>query len=131
MWSVNELVREAWCARERAYAPYSRFKVGAAIVTASGDIFHGCNVEIVSLGLTMCAERSAAIVATSAGHRVFLAIAVVAQTTAAISPCGACRQFLAEFSPDLQIISEGIDGVTAIWKLSELLPIPFTEIGPP
>jgi cytidine deaminase len=131
IWSVSELLGEAWSARERAVALYSQFKVGAAILTSSGDIFRGCNIEIAAFGLTMCAERSAAISACCAGQCSFIALAIVADIKPAISPCGACLQFLAEFSPDLEIVSEGIDRVTTKWTLSKLLPVPFTKISIP
>lgn len=87
----------AWQARDNAYAPYSNFHVGAALLAADGRIFSGCNVENISYGLTNCAERVAMGAAVSAGVREFLAVAVVADTTVPISPCGACRQVLAEF----------------------------------
>jgi cytidine deaminase len=98
----DELIRAALDAQQRAYCPYSNFPVGAAIRTASGKIFQGCNVENVSYGLTICAERVAACAAVAAGEREFTDIAVVSNGGA--SPCGACRQFLAEFNPNLRII---------------------------
>jgi cytidine deaminase len=98
----DELIQAALDAQRRAYCPYSNFPVGAALRTASGRIFQGCNVENASFGLTNCAERVAAGAAVAAGEREFSAIAVVSRGGA--SPCGACRQFLAEFSPDLLIV---------------------------
>jgi cytidine deaminase len=98
----DELIRAALDAQQRAYCPYSNFLVGAAIRTASGKIFQGCNVENVSYGLTICAERVAACSAVAAGEREFTDIAVVSNGGA--SPCGACRQFLAEFNPNLRVI---------------------------
>jgi cytidine deaminase len=92
-WDV--LVKAAWEAREHAYAPYSEFAVGAALLAADGRIFVGCNVENLSYGLTNCAERVAVATAVAAGLREFLAVAVVADTAVPISPCGACRQVLA------------------------------------
>ena len=94
-WDV--LVEAAWKVREKAYAPYSNFAVGAALLAADGRIFSGCNVENISYGLTQCAERVAIGVAVAAGVREFLAVAVVADAAVPISPCGACRQVLAEF----------------------------------
>ena len=94
-WDV--LVEAAWKVREEAYAPYSKFAVGAALLAADGRIFSGCNVENISYGLTQCAERVAIGAAVAAGVREFLAVAVVADTAVPISPCGACRQVLAEF----------------------------------
>lgn len=93
----DALLEEAWKARDRAYAPYSKFHVGAALLAADGRIFSGCNVENISYGLTNCAERVAIGAAVAAGAREFVAVAVVADTTVPISPCGACRQVLAEF----------------------------------
>ena len=93
----DKLVETAWHARDHAYAPYSNFQVGAALLSADGRIFSGCNVENISYGLTNCAERVAIGAAVAAGVREFLAVAVVADTGVPISPCGACRQVLAEF----------------------------------
>jgi cytidine deaminase len=98
----DELIRAAQESQARAYAPYSNFPVGAALRTASGAIYQGVNVENASFGLTICAERVAASAAVAAGDRDFAAIAVV--TRGGVSPCGACRQFLAEFNPSLPII---------------------------
>ena len=119
------LADHAWAARERAYAPYSKFAVGAALLGDSGEIYAGCNVENVSLGLTICAERSAIVAAIQAGCREFVGMAVVADTDNPISPCGACRQFLAEFNPDIPIFAAGRNGVAQSWRLSDLLPSPF------
>lgn len=96
------LIQAALDAQQRAYCPYSNFPVGAALQTASGQIFQGVNVENASFGLTNCAERVAAGAAVAAGEREFTAIAVVSR--GGVSPCGACRQFLAEFNPDLPIV---------------------------
>jgi cytidine deaminase len=98
----DELIHAALDAQKRAYCPYSNFPVGAAIRTASGKIFQGVNVENVSYGLTICAERVAASAAIAAGENEFTAIAVV--SNGGVTPCGACRQFLAEFNPSLRII---------------------------
>ena len=98
----KELIQAALDAQQRAYCPYSDFPVGAALRTASGKIFPGVNVENASFGLTNCAERVAAGAAVAAGEREFTAIAVVSR--GGVSPCGACRQFLAEFNPDLRIV---------------------------
>ena len=98
----NELIQAAIEAQKQAYAPYSNFPVGAAIRTASGKIYKGCNVENASFGLTNCAERVAAGTAVAAGDRDFTAVAVVSRT--GVSPCGACRQFLAEFNPKLAVL---------------------------
>src|SRR3990170_8629364 len=98
----DELIQAALDAQQRAFCPYSNFPVGAAIRTASGKIYQGVNVENASYGLTICAERVAASAAVAAGDRDFAAIAVV--TRGGVSPCGACRQFLAEFNPNLPIV---------------------------
>lgn len=121
----DELIRAALDAQQRAYCPYSNFPVGAALRTASGRIFQGVNVENASLGLTICAERVAASTAVAAGDRVFTQIAVASR--AGVSPCGACRQFLAEFNPDLPIVI--IDSLTPgdVYEatLTALLPMRF------
>jgi cytidine deaminase len=98
----EELIRAALDAQQRAFCPYSDFPVGAALRTASGAIYRGVNVENASYGLTICAERVAATAAIAAGEREFTAIAVASR--GGVTPCGACRQFLAEFNPDLPII---------------------------
>jgi cytidine deaminase len=99
----DELIRSAVDAQQRAFCPYSNFPVGAALRTASGKIYHGVNIENASFGLTICAERVAASTAVAAGDREFSAIAVVSR--GGVSPCGACRQFLAEFNPSLPIVT--------------------------
>ncbi len=122
------LLAAAWEARQRAYAPYSQFAVGAALLSQEGQIFTGCNVENLSFGLTLCAERTALCSAITAGARRFAQIVIVAETTVPISPCGACRQVLAEFTPDLPIFSVGRNKALAFWLLSELLPRPAAGI---
>lgn len=124
---------EAWIAaaksvRELAYANESRFYVGAALVAEDGRIFTGCNVENISYGLTMCAERVAIGKAVSEGVRNFAAIAIVADTAQPVSPCGACRQVLAEFAPDLRIILSNLRGDVEEWRLSQLFPRASTGI---
>ncbi|NIL96189.1 MAG: cytidine deaminase [Planctomycetales bacterium] len=112
-------------ARRAAYAPYSNYPVGAALLTDSGEIFKGCNVENGSLGLTICAERVAAAAAVTAGQRQFLALAVAAAGGA--TPCGGCRQFLAEFSPELPVLLVDVQQKNAVRevRLSDLLPQPY------
>jgi cytidine deaminase len=110
--------------RARAYAPYSGFTVGAALVTESGEIFHGVNVENASYGLAICAERTAAVSAVAAGHRTFSAIAVAGPETTVTAPCGACRQFLNEFNPELTVAYTAPDGVR-MTTLDKLLPDAF------
>jgi homotetrameric cytidine deaminase len=120
----NDLIRSALDARLRAYAPYSKFAVGAAVQCKSGAVFAGSNIENISYGLTICAERVGIGTAVAAGEREFVAIAVVADTIEPIVPCGACRQFLAEFSPDLIIVSATVEGDCKVENLSHLLPEP-------
>lgn len=114
--------------RERAYAPYSQFKVGAALIAADGRIFTGCNVENISFGLTMCAERVAIGHAIAEGVTDFIAIAIVADTALPVSPCGACRQVLAEFNPQLTVHLGTVEGARETFRLSELLPRASTGI---
>jgi cytidine deaminase len=120
----DNLIQLATRAREKAYAPYSQFAVGAALRTRSGRVFVGCNTENISFGLTICAERAAVFSAITAGERDFEAIAIVADTHVPITPCGACRQVLAEFAPNLPILSGNLEGVTYESTLSVLLPRP-------
>jgi len=127
---AGRLLGYARDAASRAYVPYSNFPVGAAILTESGDIVTGANVENASFGLTCCAERTAAFTAAAAGHRVFLAVAVTAPRVAAVTPCGACRQVLNEFKPrdsDLIVILDSEDGPLPI-PLVELLPRAFGPV---
>ena len=121
---ITNLLSRASEARNLAYAPYSGFAVGAALLSDSGEIFCGCNVENLSLGLTICAERVAVASAVQAGQRRFELIAIIGSGEGPIIPCGACRQVLAEFAPDIHIVSEGPKGVQQEWELSDLLPCP-------
>lgn len=121
---IDELIAEAIDARQRAYAPYSQFQVGAALRTDSGEVFSGCNVENASYGLAICAERVAASTAVAAGYRRFSAVVVASSGGA--TPCGACRQFLAEFGNDLAILIVDVDSnQVRRFVLSELLPNAF------
>jgi cytidine deaminase len=126
--STSALVETAIAARSEAHAPYSNFAVGAALECADGTVFTGCNVENLSFGLTMCAERVAIGAAVVAGHRDFRCIAIVADTDSPISPCGACRQVMAEFHPALKILSATLDGKTEEFTLDQLLPRASTGI---
>lgn len=122
----KDLIVLALEARKNAYAPYSHFPVGAALLAESGQVYAGCNVENASYGLSMCAERVALFKAVAAGERQFKAIAVVTETMA--TPCGACRQVLAEFGEDeLEIIVADPEGQMEIYTLGELLPTSFTS----
>jgi cytidine deaminase len=114
------LVAAARAARERAYAPYSRFSVGAAVRTDAGT-FVGANVENASYGLSVCAERVAAASAVASGARRIEAVAIATGAPRPTPPCGACRQFLHEFGPDMTVISESGTGERRAWRLSELL----------
>jgi cytidine deaminase len=122
------LVQQARDARDKAYAKYSGFAVGAALLTKSGRVFTGCNVENLSYGLTICAERAAVCAAVAAGEREFAAMAVVADSKTPVSPCGACRQVMAEFAPDLAICSANLEGERFEAHLSELLPRAYEGI---
>ena len=125
---TTALVESAKAARASAHAPYSHFAVGAALECEDGTVFTGCNVENLSFGLTMCAERVAVGTAVAAGRRDFRRIAIAADTDAPISPCGACRQVLAEFHPALRILSVNLKGQTEEFSLADLLPRPATGI---
>ena len=122
--TVDELLAIATAARSQAYAPYSRFAVGAALLASGGDVFTGCNVENVSFGLTMCAERVAAGAALASGAREFTLLVIVSESAEPVVPCGACRQVLAEFAPELRIVSGTVAGNTAEFCLAKLLPAP-------
>jgi cytidine deaminase len=127
--AVTQLIRKAAAGRRRAYAPYSKFRVGAALAAADGRIFEGCNVENASYGLTICAERAAVAAAVTAGCRRFKAMAIVGGTRQAPYPCGACLQVLAEFCrPDCLIIlaPAGRPSDFTICRLKDLLPKTFT-----
>jgi cytidine deaminase len=121
----QRLIDEAKKAREKAVAPFSKFKVGAALRTASGRIFHGCNVENCTYGLTVCAERVALLSALAAGERRFDAIAVVTQSEEPSTPCGPCRQLMWEFCGDIDVALANLSGKRVDYKLSALFPHPF------
>ena len=122
--SPQELIAQAIEARQRAYAPYSHYKVGAALLGRSGTVYLGCNVENASFGHTVCAEHTAVLKAVSEGEREFEALAVVTRNGGA--PCGACRQVLAEFAPDLIVYIADTRGEQRTTTLSQLLPDSFT-----
>ena len=128
----DALVAAALAARQRAYAPYSRFRVGAALLTSRGELVAGCNVENISYGLTNCAERTAIFAARAAGQLrsarsgpAIVAIAVVGKGVAPLTPCGACRQVIAEFGPGCTVICANLRGERRLTTLADLLPDAF------
>ena len=124
----RDLIAAAAAVRDCAYAPYSEFRVGAAVLAGSGKIYSGCNVENISYGLTMCAERIAIGSAVAAGETEILAVAVVADETELVRPCGACLQVMAEFSPQddpMAVISATLGGSSEVRPLTDYLPIQF------
>lgn len=123
----RRLVAAARAVRARAYAPYSRFHVGAALLAEDGTVFVGANVENSSFGLTICAERTAVVSAVAHGQRRFRALALVAGRGEPASPCGACRQVLHEFAPHLPVRLVSADGRTRDVRLDELLPLGFAH----
>ena len=128
--SKVQVVRAAAQARKRAVAPYSKFHVGAALLTQSGEIITGANVESASYGLTCCAERVALFTALTSGNGDFVALAVVARTRNGPMPCGACRQLLAEYAPGAKVYVADSRALNRIREFSvrELLPAAFLEI---
>jgi len=122
---MGALIEAALQARENAHAPYSKFKVGAAIEDETGRIHTGCNVENATYGLTICAERVAVFKAVSEGARKFRRIAVAADTEVLTPPCGACRQILWEFCGDIEVILANPRGKTETLRLRDLFPRPF------
>ena len=127
MSGPDDLVSAALAARGRAYAPYSRFQVGAALRTEDGAVFAGCNVENASYGLTMCAERVALAAAVAAGARPGdIDLLAVASPDRAITPCGACRQVIAEFGHDIRVLFRGDGGADVLARAGELLPALFS-----
>jgi len=127
MNAYHDLIVRATEARLVAHAPYSQFRVGAAVLAADGRIFCGCNVENLSFGLTICAERNAIFHAIASGAREFTAIAIVADTREPVSPCGACRQVMSEFG-DFTVLSATLDGRIFEATVGSLLPRSQTGI---
>jgi len=128
--SDRELVLMALKAKQNAYSPYSGFKVGAALLDTTGDVYTGCNIENASFGATNCAERTAIFKAVSEGVREFAAIAIASDSDEMIYPCGICRQVMAEFKIPKVLVSQS-DGRYIEYKLSELIPYAFTEWNSP
>lgn len=123
------LIQQATAARERAIAPYSNFRVGAALQAADGRIFTGCNVENASFGLTVCAERVALLKALSEGARAFSQIAVVTDASVLTPPCGPCRQLMWEYCGDIAVHLHSMKGIDRLFRLSELFPHPFDALN--
>ena len=121
----DRLVEGARAAREHAVAGFSHFKVGAALETTDGTIVTGCNVENATYGLTVCAERVAMFKALSEGHRSFVGVAVVADTSDPTPPCGACRQILWEFAGDIDVFLANLTEHKGTHRMKDLLPLPF------
>lgn len=121
----SELIRQALSVREKAYAPYSGYQVGAALLVADGRIFTGCNVENASYGATICAERVAATSAVAAGEREFVALVVATDGPNPAPPCGICRQFLSEFAPKLPLYLVNLQGKVVQGNLEQYLPEAF------
>jgi cytidine deaminase len=122
---VSDLMDAAWKARENACCQYSGFAVGAAVLTAAGRVFAGCNIENASYGLTVCAERVAIWKALSEGEREFLEIAIVTAAGSVTPPCGACRQIIWEYCGDIPVTASNDKGQQKSWRMRELLPDAF------
>jgi cytidine deaminase len=128
--SDDELLVAARTAQEAAYAPYSTFPVGAALLTRDGRVFTGVNVENASIGLSVCAERNAIAKAVSEGATEFAKLAIVSNAPEPTMPCGVCRQVIWEFSHDLPIVVESAGGARVVTTIRELFPHPFTSFKP-
>ena len=127
MKKVTLLIKEARKARRRAKAPYSRFKVGAALESADGEVYSGCNIENASYGLTICAERVALVKALSEGAKKFVNIAIVTNAKKLTPPCGACRQLLWEYCGNIPVHLSNTSGKVQTFRLGDLLPLPFDK----
>jgi cytidine deaminase len=126
---ADGLVRAASIARKNAYSPYSRVKIGSAVLTSSGKVYAGANVENASFGLSICAERTAIFKAVSEGDRGLVAIAIVGDSEEFTRPCGACRQVMVEFNPLMRVFRRGVDGFSEDSRAEDLLPSHFSMDG--
>lgn len=124
---MSTLREAALAVREFAHAPYSKFRVGAALETVEGKVYTGCNVENATFGLTLCAERLAVFKAISEGQRQFRSIAIVADTADLTPPCGACRQILWEFCGDIEVLLFNLENLSEKLQMRDLFPRPFDE----
>lgn len=125
--NIEHLINEAKEARNMAYTPYSKFNVGAALLTKDGKVYKGCNIENASYSMTNCAERTALFKAISEGDKDFVAIAVIADTKRPVSPCGACRQVISELCPkDMKVILTNLQGDIQEINVEDLLPGAFS-----
>jgi cytidine deaminase len=127
--ALENLVRKASEARKNAYSPYSRVKIGAAVLTRSGKVYSGCNIENSSYGLSNCAERTAIFKAVSEGEREIVAIAIVGESEDYTKPCGACRQVMVQFNPKMKVLRRGVDGFSSDTTARDLLPHAFNPKG--
>lgn len=125
--NYKTLSRRALAARRFSYSPYSHFRVGAALLTSTGKVFTGCNIENSSYGLTICAERTALFKAVSEGHKKFKALAIASDESGFTPPCGACRQVIIDLAGNIDVILTKRDGKTEVIKMAELLPHAFTK----
>ena len=123
-----KLIEKAKRVRKHAYTPYSNFKVGAAVLCKNGRMFSGCNVENISLGLSICAERSAIVKAFSEGCRDLTHIVIVTESKIPSSPCGICRQVFYEFNPDMEVILTNLEGKEIVKKAKDLLPLAYKRL---
>lgn len=121
---IDSLIKEAEAAREKAIAPYSGFRVGAALLAVSGDIYKGCNIENPSLMMSVCAEKTAILKALTTGEKVFKAMAIVSSDDKYCFPCGACRQMIFEFAGNIEIFLAAAEGIRK-YSIAELLPHSF------
>jgi len=121
------LIKAAVRAKNRSYSPYSKFRVGAALLTSSGKIYTGCNIESSSFSLTICAERTALFKAVSESQKRFKAIAIASDAKDFISPCGACRQVILDLAGNIDVVLSNGKGSTTVIKMANLLPLPFDD----